>query len=932
MTNENVENNTSNIDEKETGDMTNENVPPAPTVVIGVGEAGIKAMAALHDLVKGEGEQDYFKFVAIESNREDLRRNTPEEIQERIYLETPAARIDLDKSNCAYLYPRVDILGEGAARQRVVGRYLIDNRENYQQVYNTLSGIINGFAERHQNILTNRAGLSMNIWLLHSLGGGTGSGTFPLLAALIQEIKKSVRRNRGIDFFVGGAGCLPSMVRNPGLEELGGDPRYYANAFAAMRELEKILQCSSENPLKINMYSRDTSIDMEQSPFDKYFLIGINEDALTATREEWIETYIEQKNNLIANCIYSLHKYRSGLENWPPGYGAMILGTFGERELGVPIKLIKAYVKSKDECSELKDKIERNGEELKEKKEELEKLKDVVLDPYDIPDKIKTTVDARMNKDVLDQDLSDKSEAAEKFCRNVKAESPEGAVYAVESLKMHFKETRYQALWESKVNNLWNQYSMKGRGDEYQTAQSVVEKYGLLIRFIEGRIREDEGWIKNPPTLYKHIPGVERGHRERLSESRRMKTELQGAKGNSDRIIDLKRTISELESEITDEVGREISTLEAAIKVTKVTKSKNEDNLRSEESDCSSIESDLSTSRFGRVGFLEMNDLHNLTASRLESMKSFNDFVTNGFVERDDVNRALETQAERAKEWSDLTESVIVEEAITPLGESFILYHPENESLVTDLPVAVRQHLGKLNQHTMADQYMIKICTYKLGIDLQNISDYKKLWDYYNKGELADLVGMGEEPIGEIFAYPEFFPDDENVKAVFKKIPVDTGSKSAEQPKKEGNPQSHIATKKITDSGRLLVDGSNVAWESKKDGKPNIDNIEIIRLGLEKEGYNNPIILVDANLRHKISEGDKERFKAWIDEGKVIQSPAQIKADETILKFADEDEEELKIVSNDIFKGYEKQYPWLNDPSRRVPFKIIDNRAILHFR
>ena len=54
--------------------MTNENVPPAPTVVIGVGEAGIRAMAALNDLVKDEREQDYFKFVAIESNREDLRK------------------------------------------------------------------------------------------------------------------------------------------------------------------------------------------------------------------------------------------------------------------------------------------------------------------------------------------------------------------------------------------------------------------------------------------------------------------------------------------------------------------------------------------------------------------------------------------------------------------------------------------------------------------------------------------------------------------------------------------------------------------------------------------------------------------------------------------------------------------------------------------
>lgn len=32
---------------------------------------------------------------------------------------------------------------------------------------------------------------------------------------------------------------------------------------------------------------------------------------------------------------------------------------------------------------------------------------------------------------------------------------------------------------------------------------------------------------------------------------------------------------------------------------------------------------------------------------------------------------------------------------------------------------------------------------------------------------------------------------------------------------------------------RIIVDGSNVVWTVKKEGKPNIDNIEMIRLELE---------------------------------------------------------------------------------------------------
>jgi hypothetical protein len=128
---------------------------------------------------------------------------------------------------------------------------------------------------------------------------------------------------------------------------------------------------------------------------------------------------------------------------------------------------------------------------------------------------------------------------------------------------------------------------------------------------------------------------------------------------------------------------------------------------------------------------------------------------------------------------------------------------------------------------------------------------------------------------------------------------------------------------------RILVDGSNVAWTSKKEGKPNIENIEIIRLQLEKQGYI-PIIIVDASLRHIIPENDKERFERWIDEEKVIQAPAQVRADDALLKFADE--RGLKIVSNDTFRDQEEMYHWIKDKNRRIPFSIIGSQAILYFR
>jgi hypothetical protein len=450
-----------------------------------------------------------------------------------------------------------------------------------------------------------------------------------------------------------------------------------------MRELETILQCNSEDHLKINMHSSDENIDIEKSLFGKYFLIGINEDAITATRNEWIETYIEQKNNLIANCIYCLHTRELDPGNLPQ----QILGTFGERELGIPIDLVRAYVNSKDKCSELRDAIIQGNQAL--------------------------------------------------------------------------------ARWEKVVNVLWAQYSMKTMGAEYQAAQSVADKYELLIQSIEQRIKSEVHYLDNLPPLRR--PGAKKKCQKQLKENNGAKKKLQSAKDDFNSIIEQIGTIS-----------------------------KNEDNLKSEESRCSTIESDLSTSKFGRVGFLEMNNLQDLTASRLEGMNSFNDFITNGFVKEEDVAKALETQTERAGTWSDLTEKTTVRDSSST--KAFMLYSSENENIAQTLPAGVTQLYGTMEYGIMNDPYMIKICVYKYGINLQNIRDYKKLWDYYTEGRLASIVGMkkqeriGEifaypeldyytegrlasivgmkkqERIGEIFAYPEFFPDDENVRDVFVKL------------------------------------------------------------------------------------------------------------------------------------------------------------------
>ena len=52
----------------------------------------------------------------------------------------------------------------------------------------------------------------------------------------------------------------------------------------------------------------------------------------------------------------------------------------------------------------------------------------------------------------------------------------------------------------------------------------------------------------------------------------------------------------------------------------------------------------------------------------------------------------------------------------------------------------------------------------------------------------------------------------------------------------------------------IVVDGANVAWEEQtKDGQPKVSNIVAMRQKLEEEGFD-PIIIIDASLRHHVDD------------------------------------------------------------------------------
>jgi hypothetical protein len=122
----------------------------------------------------------------------------------------------------------------------------------------------------------------------------------------------------------------------------------------------------------------------------------------------------------------------------------------------------------------------------------------------------------------------------------------------------------------------------------------------------------------------------------------------------------------------------------------------------------------------------------------------------------------------------------------------------------------------------------------------------------------------------------------------------------------------------------IVVDGANVAWsEQTRDGKPKVSNIVIMRRALEEEGYD-PIIIIDASLRHDVD--DPDQLEGLIDGQHVRQSPAGTEADYFLLMTAGQ--QNSKVVSNDTFESYRDDYPWIWE--RRMPYMIVEGKVQLY--
>lgn len=140
----------------------------------------------------------------------------------------------------------------------------------------------------------------------------------------------------------------------------------------------------------------------------------------------------------------------------------------------------------------------------------------------------------------------------------------------------------------------------------------------------------------------------------------------------------------------------------------------------------------------------------------------------------------------------------------------------------------------------------------------------------------------------------------------------------------QGNGKGGADNNRRPQSKTVIIDGSNVAHSSEGE-VASLDNIRLVADKLTEEGLE-PVVLVDAALRHQIDKGAE--YEKLVDEGWLKQAPAGTDADYFILSFAREFDAD--IVSNDRFRDRQEAFPETRD--RMIRYMIVNGEVVLERR
>lgn len=384
-------------------------IDTAPTIVMGVGKAGCGMARALYDIVDRQGLTRNFFFIPIDSNHGDLNSIfDPTDAWEdedsdidvdtinRVKLNPSTQFYDTSVENShflrdGYVPGKSELMDAGVKRDRAIGRYYFDNIENTTKMRNTLKEILDSVLDNFSDFLKADDTNQMNIWLMHSLGGGTGSGTFPYILHDLHYILHEsgfLGSHTGIDrgdIGVRGIASHP-VIRSDIKSQHGMDMNNHTlNTYAGLRDLMAITESSYKK-------GRDETKEFES---DGIYVQGVPETSREVTyqlkpgrNEDLVDRYFllphepgepkrdsefrEQLNRSAA--VLPLWWSICGSENLDVDWFNKKILSYDYFEVKSPLEVIDEFFDLREEINELELEIENHKERIRKLDQDIDFL------------------------------------------------------------------------------------------------------------------------------------------------------------------------------------------------------------------------------------------------------------------------------------------------------------------------------------------------------------------------------------------------------------------------------------------------------------------------------------------------------------------------------------------------------------------------------
>lgn len=700
---------------------------------------GIKVIQTLADMARENGDLEYYRFIAIDSSEKDLK----EKIKDKSDISTVAiteAQYEISEfiQRCPYLPEGSKPKGIGAVRDRAYARFLLDI--NMRDVNQAVTGALNQLSDLWQKQIGTGTP-EILIWIVHTLGGGTGSGTFPTLTVTVSELAESILGTRGINAYMFCVGILPSASDIQNISYANFDKKFLANSYAALTELEMLAYPENLSLQRFDPFGGQSEIPIRKRPFNRYFLFGLNEDRISTMKEdeaEEVEEYLKSSNQIIASMMYTIPHYPFGLENlWHDVISPFV--AFGESELLVPLEEMKAIA----------DENDRLGK------------------PLDADDEKKLTQQARM---LVDMCVASGNEGMlETACKAVLPNHGlRGLQYFAGKLQNEFVkeenarrtafEDEVSALWEELENTEWAEEEI--RNSSHITTPTL--RYEKIIEMFADRIEANQEKIDSPWPRPFQKKQLKKKNEEMTDVSRR----LEEQKDLLDRFQALLNYINTgLCRTLQDTIGQDSNGVAAVVAW-----------IRSRENRLEAQKRRVTDSGWGRVVKLGVpeNAIDSLSLTReinVSNVSTEPAFVSTFGIDRERLTALV---SNRIAQSASSALKIAIGPAATDHGreqvskEIFMACNDKDEPLLAD-----NEHLFTTYKNTKITPEKFEngkyiFVNFLLGLQLEDIRDYTYRKREYETGQLSRTTGT--EHIGTIFAHPEWFPDDKNVQAVFPNL------------------------------------------------------------------------------------------------------------------------------------------------------------------